>query len=38
MMIVDLILLKNRNFALKRKKFNKSQKRAVALILFSADQ
>jgi len=38
MMIVDLILLKNRNFALTRKKFNKSQERAFAFILFAADQ
>ena len=38
MMMVDLILLKSRNFVLTRKKFSKSQKRDFALILFAADQ
>ena len=38
MVIVNLILLKIRNFALTRKIFNKAQKRGFALIIFAVDQ
>ena len=38
MMIVDLILLKKQKLSAHEKKFNKSQKRAFALIIFAADQ
>ena len=36
-MIVDLILLKNRNFCAQENNFHNSQKRAFDLIIFSLD-
>ena len=38
MMIVDLILLKNRNFQAHENNFSNSQKRDFALIIFAVDQ